>query len=114
MRIDLRRLFTSPVLAEGCDDYKERKFFAEARPSINAAGNLLLAVKLSTDCAALNRLIARGDAEYLFHVECPATIYRQAFAHSVGEFVCSIPLTHVKDKLNCAAFIVLRRLERRL
>lgn len=109
MRIDFRRLFTYPVLAEGRDDYKTCRFFAEAQQSTDAAGNLLLNVKLSTDCAALNRLIVRGDAEFLFHVECPATIYRQAFKRSVGEFVCTIPLTHVKDKLNCVAFIVLRR-----
>lgn len=111
MKIELRRLFTYPVLAEGRDDYKTCKFFAEAQPSINAdaTGNLIFAVKLSTDCAALNQLIARGDAEYLFHVECPTTIYRQVFKHSVGEFVCKIPLTHVKDKLNYTAFIVLRR-----
>ena len=111
MKIELRRLFTYPVLAEGRDDYRTCKFFAEAQPSTDAdtTGNLIFAVKLSTDCAALNRLIARGDAEFLFHVECPATIYRQVFKHSVGEFFCTIPLTHVKDKLNCMAFIVLRR-----
>lgn len=109
MKIELRRLFTYPVLAEGRDDYKTCRFFAEAQTSTDAAGNLVFAVKLSTDCAALNRLIARGDAEFLFHVECPSTIYRQAFKHSVGEFVCTIPPTHVKDKLNCAAFVVLRR-----
>ncbi len=97
MRIELRRLFTYPVLAEGRDDYKTCRFFAEAQPSINAAGNLVFAVKLSTDCAELNRLIARGDAEFLFHVECPATIYRKIFTHAVSEFVCKIPLRDVKD-----------------
>jgi len=109
MRIELRRLFTYPVLAAGRDDYKTCQFFAEAQPSTDATGNLVFAVKLSTDCAALNRLISQGDAEYLFHVECPTTLYRQAFKHSVGEFVCKIPPAYVKDKLNCVAFIVLRR-----
>jgi len=109
MRIELRRLFTYPVLAEGRDDYKTCTFSAEAKPSTDATGNLVFDVKLSTDCAKLNRLIANGDAEYLFHVECPATIYRKIFTHAVGEFVCKIPLRDVKDKLYCAAFIVLRR-----
>lgn len=111
MKIENRRLFTYPVLAEGRDDYKTCTFSAEATPSISAdaAGNLVFDVKLSTDCTALNRLITRGDAEYLFHVECPTTIYRQIFKHSIGDFVCKIPLSDVKDKLYCAAFIVLRR-----
>ena len=117
MKIELRRLFTYPVLAEGRDDYRTCKFFAEAQPSTDAdtTGNLIFAVKLSTDCAALNRLIARGDAEFLFHVECPATIYRQVFKHSVGEFFCTIPLTLAEDpnlfKNVGSIFSIYRRLD---
>ena len=111
MKIEARRLFTYPVLAEERDDYKTCKFTAAAKYSYDtdAAGNLIFEVNLSTDCAEINRLLAGGDAEYLFHVECPATIYRQAFTHSVGEFVCKIPLSHVKEKIYRATFIVLRR-----
>lgn len=109
MKIENRRLFTYPVLAEGRDDYKTCKFSAEVKTSTDAADDLVFDVKLSTDCAELNRLIARGDAEYLFHVECPTTVYRKIFTHADGEFVCKIPLRDVKDKLYCVAFIVLRR-----
>ena len=111
MKIEPRRLFTYPVLAEGRDDYKACRFFAKAEPhtSADAAGNLVFDVNLSTDCAELNQLIAGGDAEYLFHVECPTTIYREIFTHAVGNFSCKIPLNLVKDKLYCVAFIVLRR-----
>ena len=111
MKIEPRRLFTYPVLAEDRDDYKACKFFAkaEAHSSADAAGNLVFEVNLSTDCAELNRLIAVGDAEYLLHVECPTTIYREIFTHAVGNFTCKIPLSRVKDKLYLAAFIVLRR-----
>ena len=112
MKIENRRLFTYPVLSsDGRDDYKTCKFFAEAKPHTNAdaAGNLIFDVNLSTDCAEISRLIANGDAEYLFHVECPTTIYREIFTHAVGEFVCKIPLRDVKDKLYSAIFIVLCR-----
>lgn len=109
MKIEARRLFAHPVLAEGRDDYKTCKFSAEMKPSVDAAGNLIFEVNLSTDCAEINRLIAGGDAEYLFHAECPATIYRQVFTRAVGEFVCKIPSDLVKDKIYLAAFIVLRR-----
>lgn len=111
MKIEPRRLFTYPVLAEGRDDYKTSKFFAKVTPQpvVDAAGNLVFDVDLSTDCAELNRLIATGDAEYLLHVECPATIYRKVFNHAVGNFTCKIPLSLVKDTLYLVAFIVLRR-----
>lgn len=111
MKIEARRLFTYPVLAEGRDDYKTCKFFAKAQPhpTADAANNLIFDVDLSTDCAEINQLISSGDAEYLFHVECPTTIYREIFNHAVGKFSCRIPLSFVKDKLYFVGFIVLRR-----
>ena len=111
MKIELRRLFAYPVLAEERDDYKACRFFAESKYNlhVDAGENLVFDIKLSTDCAEINRLIACGDAGYLFHVECPTTIYRKVFNHSDGNFVCKIPLSLVKDKLYRAAFIVLRR-----
>ena len=109
MKIEPRRLFTCPVLAEGRDDYKTCTFSAKIEPSADAADNLVFDCKFSTDCAELNRLIANGDAEYLFHAECPTTIYRKIFTNAVGEFVYRIPLSDVKDKLHTVAFIVLRR-----
>ena len=109
MKIKDSRLFTYPVLAEGRDDYKTCKFAAKVENSTDAANNLVFDVDLSTDCAEINRLIATGDAEYLFHVECPTTIYREIFTHVVGDFSCKIPSSFVKDKLYRVAFIVLRR-----
>ena len=61
------------------------------------------------NCTEIHRLIANGDAEYLFHVECPTTIYRNGFGRSIENFSCKIPLSLVKDKIYMAAFITLRR-----
>lgn len=66
MKIENRRLFTYPVLSsDGRGDYKTCKFSAEAKPSTDAdaTGNLIFSLKLSTDCAEINQLIASGDAE---------------------------------------------------
>lgn len=111
MKIESRRLFTYPVLAEDRDDYKTCKFSATAKYSYasDATGDLTFDVNLSTDCAEINRLLARGDAEYLLHVECPATIFRRVFTQALGKFVSKIPLSLVKDKIFLATFIVLRR-----
>ena len=109
MKIDNRRLYTYPVLADGHDDYKNCKFTADVEPSFDAANNLRLEVFCQTDCEEINRLIARGDAEYLLHVECPSTIYREVTARSVENFLCTIPLDCVKKELDITSFIVLRR-----
>ena len=73
MKTEPRRLFACPVLAEGRNDYKACRFFAESKYQLyaDAADNLVFDNKLSTDCAEINRLIAGSDAGYLFHVECP-------------------------------------------
>lgn len=109
MKLDNRRLYTYPVLADGRDDYKTCKFIADVAPSFDEANNLRLEIFCQTDCAEINRLIASGDAEYLLHVECPSTIYREVTARSVENFSCTIPLDCVKKEVDVTAFVVLRR-----
>ena len=109
MKIDNRRLFTYPVLADGRDDYKTCKFTADVASSFDAANNLRLEIFCQTDCAEINRLIASGDAEYLLHVECPSTIYRGVTVRSAENFSCTIPLDCVRKELDVTAFVVLRR-----
>ena len=106
MKIDSRRLFTYPVLANGRDDYKTCKFTAEINPSSDAANNIRFEISCRTDCAEINRLIANGDAEYLLHVECPSTIYRKVTMSSFENFSCTIPLACVKKEIDIIAFIV--------
>ena len=109
MKIDDRRLFAYPVLAEGRDDYRTCKFSTVLNYFFDAADNLVLEVNLSTDCAEMKELISGGDAEYLLHIECPATVYRKSFNRSLENFSCKIPLSLVKENIHCAAFIVLRK-----
>lgn len=107
MKIEERRLFTYPVLAKERDDYKTCRFSAEMEFSTDAAGNLVFDVKLSTNCAEINRLIASGYAEYILHAESPTTMYREIFRRGIGNFSCKIPLSFVKDKLYLITLIVL-------
>ena len=109
MKINADRLFPYPMLAEGRDDYKTCKFDAKIKPSYDAADNLILESNFSTDCAEIKNLIADGSAEYLLHVECPATIYRETFNQSRENFLCKVPLNRVKKNLDCVALIVLRK-----
>lgn len=107
MKIDLRRLYTHPVLAAGRDDYKTAKFSAELSYRSDAANNLVVDVNFFTDCAELKRLIDDRDAEYLLHAECPPTSYREIFSSATENFSCKIPLDRVKKHLDCLALIVL-------
>lgn len=62
MKIDNRRLFTYPVLAEDRSDYKTCEFSCEMKISSDAANNIVLNFNLSTDCAEIKNLISKGDA----------------------------------------------------
>lgn len=109
MKIDNRRLFTYPVLAEERNDYKTCRFTAELGISSDVASNIVFNFNFSTDCAEIKNLIIKGDAEYLFHLECPATIYREVFRSSIENFSCKIPRDRVKKEINCVGMIMLRR-----
>ena len=109
MKIDDRRIFTYPVLADGREDYKTCSFLAEMKNSFDPANNIVIELNFLTDCAEINNAVDRGDAEYIFHVECPATLYREIFSSNSNVFSCKIPRDSVKKEINCAAMIVLRR-----
>ena len=99
MKIDDRRLFTYPVLAAGRDDYKTCNFSAEMKISSDDANNFVLEINFSTDCAEINRLIEGGEAKYLLHIECPATLYRKIFTSSLGKLSAAISLNSIREKL---------------
>ena len=109
MKIDKRRLYTHPVLADGRDDYKTCKFTAETDWHFDAADNLALKVKLSTDCPEINRLISNGDAEYLLHAENPLASYRKTFSSVTGNFFCVIERNRLKQSLELLALVVLKK-----
>ena len=108
MQIDFRRLYTHPVLAAGRDDYKTCTFAAQIKPSFEA-GNLLLNVTCHTDCTEMERLIAEGDATYILHAECAATICREIFTSAAENFTCTIPTDRLKNHVDCMAIIALTR-----
>ncbi len=109
MKIDDRRLFNYPVLSEGRNDYKTCEFIVEIKPSFDTANNLVLESNYLIDCAEIKSLINKGDAEYLLHIDCPATIYREIFHSSLENFSCKISRDRVKREINCVGLIVLRR-----
>ena len=100
MKINARRLYTYPVLAEGRDDYATCKFSAKIDYSVDAANKLVVNVNFSTDCAEIKQLIDAGKAKYILHLECPQTCYREIFPSSTENFSCSIPLSSVKKNLD--------------
>lgn len=109
LKIDLRRLYTYPVLAAERDDYRTCTFAAEMNYFGDAAGNLVLNVDFQMDCAEILQLIAHGDAQYILHAECPTTLYREIFCSTSQKFSCTIPNSRIKTHLDCMALIVLTR-----
>ena len=109
MKINASRLFTHPVLAEGRDDYRTCEFAANLKYFFDAADNLVLEIDCRTDCAEIKQLIASGDAEYLLHVECPQTNYREKITRYSEKFSHKVSLSRVKENIHCVAFIVLHK-----
>lgn len=107
MKINARRLYTHPVLAEGRDDYATCKFSVGINYNVAASNKLVVTVNFSTDCAEIKQLVGEGKAKYLLHVECPLTCYRKIFPSANENFSCEIPLGSVKKNLDCLALIVL-------
>ena len=107
MKINVDRLYTYPVLAEGRDDYKTCKFSAKVNYFSDATDNLVLDVDFSTNCAEIKNLIADGKAEYLLHTECQLTALRKNFTSAAEKLSCKIPVNSVKQNLECLALIVL-------
>ena len=103
------RLFTYPVLSDEKDDYKESRFDVCYEQSMQGVNSLLLSFDIEMNCHELNELILNGQAEYVIHLECTTTAYREVL-HSVSKHIEHvIPISRVNGSLDAVAFIILKK-----
>lgn len=101
-----KRLYTYPVLSEERNDYQHSIFDAGVNYKMNGANSLHLEFNIELDNVELLSLINRGEAEYVIHVECSNTSYRDAI-HSITEFVeKDIPIGRVNGRIEVVVLIV--------
>ena len=103
------RLFTYPVLSDEKDDYKESVFHVNYEHSMQGVNSLKLSFDITMNCVDIERMILNGDADYVIHLECSTTAYREVI-HSVSKHIEHIiPIGRVNGTFEAVAFVVLKK-----
>src|SRR5207248_768657 len=63
-------------------------------------------VRAKTSNSELVSLIAKGQAQYAVHLECPATRYRTLFSSADEQFSFEVPAADVDGSVEVCAFIL--------
>lgn len=103
------RLFAYPVLSDEKNDYKESIFNVEYEQIMQGVNSVKLTFDIAMNCHELENLIINGQAEYIIHLECSTTAYREVL-HSVSKHIEHvIPIGRINGTLEAVAFIVLKK-----
>ena len=68
--------------------------------------SIIFELDAKTDNEGLLKLIEEGFAEYIFHIECPSTSYRNIITSSNGSKTVVINESLLNNKVNVCFFIV--------
>ena len=103
------RLFAYPVLSDEKDDYKTSKFEVEYTHKMQGVNSLQLTFIITMNCPEIENMILSGQAEYVIHLECSTTAYRE-IVHSVSKNIShTIPIERLNGTLEAVAFIILKK-----
>lgn len=103
------RLFTYPVLSDEKDDYKTSFFNVDYEQTMQGVNSLKLSFDITMNCDYLEKMIVAGIAEYVIHLECSTTAYREV-KYSVSKHIeHTIPIGRINGTLDAVAFIILRK-----
>ena len=103
------RLFTYPVLSDEKDDFVNSIFHVDYEQSMQGVNSLKLVFDITMNCEDLERLIIDGKADYVIHLECSTTAYREVI-HSVSKHIEHvIPIGRINGSFDAVAFIILKK-----
>ncbi len=104
------RLFAYPVLSDVKDDYKDSYFNVNYEHTMQGVNSLKLSFDISMNCCDLEQLIMDGKADYVIHLECLTTAYREVL-HSVSKHIEHIiPIGRINGTFDAVAFVILKRI----
>lgn len=103
------RLFTYPVLSEEKNDYKESIFNVDYEHAMRGVNNLMLSFDIAMNCYELEQLIIDGKAEYVIHLECSTTAYREVLPSVSKHIEYTIPIGRINGIFEAVAFIILKK-----
>ena len=103
------RLFTYPVLSDEKDDYKESLFNVDFVQAMQGVNSIILIFDIAMNCPELEQLILNGQAEYVIHLECSTTAYREVLRSVSKHIEHTIPIGRVNGSFDAVAFIILKK-----
>ena len=102
------RLYPYHVLSYFSDDYINSSFTSSLN-IIRRNESIIFELDAKTDNEGLLKLIEEGFAEYIFHIECPSTSYRNIITSSNGSKTVVINESLLNNKVNVCFFIVAKK-----
>ena len=103
------RLFAYPVLSDEKADYKESIFNVDFEQRMQGVNSLQLNFDIAMNCRELQEMILNGQAEYVIHLECTTTAYREVLRSVSKHIEHVIPISRVNGTLDAAAFVILKK-----
>jgi len=104
--MDIRyKLFPYPVLSPFSDDYINSGFIAEIIP-VRDMKDIVIKMNVLLDNKELEQMIKEDKAEYVFHIECSQTSYREILKSCSEENIKRIPERKLNGRVTICTFIV--------
>ena len=105
-----KRLFTYPVLNEDNSDYLTSRFDLDVQCKMSGVNTVSFDVNIMMDNEELLQLVVNGDAEYVIHIECTATSYREMKRFVTCEnHRIDVPASRINGKVEVLAMLVLKK-----
>lgn len=107
--MDIRsKLYPYPVLSDGTDDYNESsfKFSLDVK---KGPCELVFSVEMKLNDAILSQMLSNGEAEFLIHIECPYTSYREALCFAENGCERHILEKDLNGNVSVCGFIVAKK-----
>ncbi|MBR3362208.1 MAG: hypothetical protein IKG39_12850 [Lachnospiraceae bacterium] len=102
------RLFTYPVLSNEKWDYQNSLFAVDFENQMAGVNDLKLAFDIAMTCKEIEQLILSGKAEYVIHLECSTTAYREVLRSISTHIEHTIPIGRVSGSFDAVAFVILK------
>ena len=103
------RKFVYPVLSDDKDDYIASRFNVNFENSMDSVNSLKLTFDISMTCPELEKMILNGQAEYVIHLECSTTAYREILRSISKHIEHVIPIGRLNGSLDIVAFVILNK-----
>jgi len=104
--MDIRsKLYPYPVLSKSTDDYSKSSFEFSLEVK-KGPRELIFSINMLLNDTVLNDMIVQGKAEFLVHIECPYTSYREVVCFTDTKFSRHILEKNLNGNVSVCGFIV--------